>query len=157
MKTLFALIFLLLLTGLAQADQSAVNLIMQGEGFKPYVYLDTTGNYTIGYGFKMNDDLYKRFGNGISEKEAYKYLLEILPRYEGIAKQYHNSSNPAVNAVLTDIAYNIGYKINTFKKMQEALNNGDYIEAGAQLRDSKYCKQVKTRCSRNARILESVK
>lgn len=157
-KHLFLVIFILL-TQTAQAatvnfDQpiTAYNLIVDAEGYHPTIYVDTTGNKTCGYGFQVR---YHPDICNVQDKYRHDiYLHEIIPQYQLQAKAYHNSINPDVNAVLTDFAYNIGHKMFLFKKMRHALNVGDYKTAAKEMRNSNYCKQVKTRCERNARIIE---
>ena len=53
-----------------------------------------------------------------------------------------------VRKAVLDLAFNLGRdKLNTFKKMRKALENDDYNTAAAEMKDSKWFDQVKTRGS----------
>lgn len=148
---------LFLLFSLSTADayvNDSIKLIKSAEGFVPHPYMDTTGNTTIGYGFLMTDGL----PNKMTKKQADKYLNKILPYYIDIAKRFAgdqwNSLNLARKAVLIDFSYNLGHRVDLFVKMRQKLNMGDFEGTAYEMQNSLWCKQVKTRCTRNVRIME---
>ena len=73
---------------------------------------------------------------------------------DGIVKDLYESkkpvSCPAARAVLVDMSYNLGKtRLSKFKKLQAAVERSDWTDAAAQVEDSAYCRQVKSRCTRN--------
>jgi lysozyme len=78
-------------------------LIKKHEGFRSKVYLDTTGNQTIGYGRNLISD-------GITEAEALvllqndiDHVIKFLAAYSWFNKLTQNRQN-----ALIDLCYNIG-------------------------------------------------
>lgn len=62
--------------------------------------------------------------------------------------------NEPRRAVLADMAFNIGQsRLSGFAKMLGAIRRKDWTEAKAQMLDSAYARQVKTRAKRNAKTL----
>jgi len=155
MKTLLLLIILTIPAYSATVDYNGaltpLALIIDGEGWRGGIYTDTEGYATCGYGFRADLHPCERL---TTPDQGIAYLQLILPIYTNIARDYHTDTNAVVNAVLTDLAYNIGQKINKFEDMLKALKEGNYQKAAYELRNSLYCEQTRTRCERNARILE---
>ena len=61
-----------------------------------------------------------------------------------------------VRVAVLDLAFNLGRdKLNTFKKMRKALENDDYNTAAAEMKDSKWFDQVKTRGPRMVGIMQN--
>ena len=53
-------------------------------------------------------------------------------------------------SAVADMAFNLGCSgVQKFRNMKSALLRGDYDGAAAEMRYSKWCKQVKSRCDRN--------
>lgn len=129
---------------------NARNLIIDAEGLIRGNYTDSQGIPHCWYGFNAN---YHPCHTIHSQKQALHYLDSLIDSYKLMAQGYYNSSNKAVMAVLTDFFYNIGYKGNSFVKMRERLNMGDFKGAAHEMKQSKWCKQVATRCTRNVNIM----
>ena len=56
----------------------------------------------------------------------------------------------AAEAVVVDMAYNLGAGgLSSFVNFKEAIRSNDWNGAAKEMANSKYCKQVKSRCTRN--------
>ena len=65
-----------------------------------------------------------------------------------------NRLNTARQAVLIDMCFNLGIgRLKQFKKMFAALSQGDYDKAAAEMLDSVWAKQVKSRAAQLAEIM----
>lgn len=113
-----------------QISLSGLNFIKQQEGFKPYVYADSAGLDTIGYGHKLT-----AFENylTISDAEATKLLAKDVAEAE-------NGVNNLVSVLLSQgqfdalvsFVYNVG--VGAFKRstMRKLINAGNYQGAIGQ-------------------------
>lgn len=62
--------------------------------------------------------------------------------------------NAPRRAVMADMAFNIGgHRLGAFVHMLSSIRSGDWPEASAQLLESAYAVQVKTRAKTNAHVL----
>lgn len=154
-----------------EAVRMAVELIKAGEGFSATEYICPAGYNTIGYGRNL-------YTNPITYIEQAKYTIgdinllgsplnitkeiasewvaeEAQHLYERLqSKDYFCHLNDARQAVLIDMAYNMGFgKLQKFNKMKLALVEEDYERAAAEMRDSLWFKQVKSRGERNVKIM----
>lgn len=120
------------------------------EGFRSQLYYCTANKPTIGYGFNLE--------NGIPKKIAdlwLDYLLEELDR--DVRKAFPNFSNYpfSVQEALMDMAYNMGLsKLLKFKKTLRLIDEGNYLQAGKELLNSQYAKDVPNRALRNSRLIK---
>jgi len=115
---------------------------------KPYT--DTVGKLTIGVGRNLDD-------NGISEDEALYMLnndIKIVSNdLHGIFEDFSDLPYD-VQLALTDMMFNLGKpRFSGFKNMIQAIKDKDFKEAARQAKDSKWCKQVGTRCEDNYELL----
>lgn len=121
------------------------NLILQltnHEGLRLKPYRCPAGKLTIGIGRNLED-------KGITEQEArmllkndiQECLEDLFPLFE------HFAALPeTVQQVLIDMRFNLGPAgFRQFKKMIAAVNAGNFIEAAAQMKDSRWYRQVKNR------------
>ena len=129
-----------------------VDDLTRHEGLRLQVYDDATGKPiskgdtlkgfpTIGIGRNLA-------GRGITEKEAKDLLYNDIDYFYKKLRKHHtfNCLNDARKNVILNMAFNLGYNgIMKFKKMWSALENKDYIEAGYQMIDSKWAKDVGSR------------
>jgi len=111
------------------------------EGFRPKPYCDTLGFLTIGYGVNLD--------NGISETVAAKLLewqlaeaeskLSVLLPFWGLLSNNRQD-------VLTNMAFNLGViGLMGFKNMLAAAQDGNIDVVCAEMQNSKWAGQVKTR------------
>jgi len=120
-------------------------------------YRDTRGNLTIGYGCNIDSGCMKKAGYHWNKKPITENDATLLLNYH--IKQCQNflnstnlggykSQNQARKDALTDLCYNMGGTIlKTFKRTLKLIKNRHYTKAANNLKKTKYCKQVKTRCT----------
>jgi lysozyme len=126
--------------------------IMHHEGVRLAVYDDATGkpieagdtvqgNPTIGVGRLLTHD------RGITEDEVMMLLRNDLTWVAKKAESYGfwHRLDSARQMVIMGMIFNMGNRFDQFKKMIAALEVGDYIEASAQMLDSRWAKTVKGR------------
>lgn len=112
--------------------------LKRDEGLRLKPYLDTVGKTTIGYGRNLDDV-------GISEPEAailldhdirrsLAYLDRALPWWRGLPAPSQRG--------LTNMAFNLGPRLLSFKLMLAALLAGDGSRAADEALDSKWAGQV---------------
>lgn len=162
---LVGLLFLLMLTGGPNLPMSlppappqpeaiviARRLISDHEGLVLHPYKDTVGKVSIGYGRNLDD-------RGISRLEAEVLRESDLAEAYRIARRQarrFSQMNPARQAVLVDMAFNLGEpRLSGFKKMFAALERLDYATAAAEMRDSRWYGQVGRRGKRLVKIMET--
>ncbi len=130
---------------------NAKDLIIKHEDMALRPYIDSVGKLTIGFGHNL-DDL------GISRLSA-EFILEedIATAKEWLEEIFDVDSLPSkVQVVMLDMMFNLGYnRFKGFKKMIAAVKAGDYKLAAEEAKDSKWCKQVGSRCEDNYNILIS--
>lgn len=165
---------LLLLLPLATLSCSTdIQLIEKHEGLELCVYTDTTGNPTICYGFNLNKggassevarvggDYSKLVNKNLpsserclSQTQCVELLTPDVQSAESGAKAVFGSYCPCVQAVLTDLVYNLGQagaaQFTTFKSYLQAHN---YKEAANDLKGTLWCRQVGNRCTDDTSII----
>jgi len=126
-------------------------MIKRHEGYSSKPYRCPAGKLTIGYGRNLDDvGIYADEAELMLENDlrrAVQHLMRIFPDFI--------SYPPRKQEALIDLMYNIGVgSFLTFKKMIAAIKNGDWIRAGEELENSKYCKQVPERCREIKHIIQ---
>tara|TARA_Y100001980_G_C14517418_1_gene292725 strand:+ start:840 stop:1268 length:429 start_codon:yes stop_codon:yes gene_type:complete len=135
------------------------NQIKEHEGYRDTVYLDTLGKRTVGYGHLCVEDNW--VDGKIYEKE---YLEEVFDKDFNIALTDANKIlegkpvNHIAREVIIELVFNIGMpRTMKFVKCLAALDNEDYEEAGNQILDSLYARQVPYRAGKLAGKMKSAK
>ena len=161
----------------AQAAQQAMdlyNVVSLNEGKEESVYKDTEGNNSIAIGFNLEEPsnreyLFKKHGltyddvvnKGVKLSEnqirdLYNYSMSNAYQDAKLFDPKLDSRPHNVRVAILDLAFNLGRnKLNTFKKMRKALENDDYNTAAAEMKDSKWFDQVKTRGPRMVGIMQN--
>lgn len=113
------------------------DIIKLQEGISYHPYEDTTGHLTIGFGRNLSDI-------GITELEAEIMLdHDIADAKEMLFHVFPFFITEAKRNALVSMMFNLGYKnFITFKKMIEAVRNGNWDQAAKEMLDSKWAKQV---------------
>ena len=138
-------------------SQGALNIIKNREGFKPFVYQDSLGFLTAGYGHKLTtEDMKKyRLGDPVSQKVSDEWLQKDATNAFTAANQ--QATQLGVNDkdfldALTSVNYQLGpnwwddsVNPRAHKKTWELLKNGDYLKAGKEVYDSEWAKQTPQR------------
>lgn len=137
--------------------------IMRHEGLRLYVYDDETGlavrpgtvvrgNPTIGWGRNLVDP-------GITRDEADAMLDADLGRAWAIARRFAGEAWSALSsvrrAVLIDMAFNLGHRLDRFVRMRDALRDGDFEAAAREMLDSRWARQVNRRAERLAEAMRT--
>jgi lysozyme len=122
---------------------TAKDLILKHEGLRLKPYHDTVGKLTIGVGRNLDDV-------GISEDEAMYMLENDIKRCENELREIFENFDELpdnVKIVLTDMIFNLGKnRFFQFKKMIAAIKEGDFKKAAEEAKNSRWCRQVKSRC-----------
>lgn len=149
MKKAILAALLCLLAAEAQA-MTGPELTKLNEGWSPTPYRCTAGAVTIGWGFNCDalgldcsrdKTLSKRDAEAIFRDE-YAAAWDRARRYAGTAWEDLPQHR---KAVLTDLAYNLGGRLWSFKRMRAALQAGDNAGTLRELKASKWWHQVKSR------------
>jgi len=123
--------------------------LREEEGYRRFMYLDTEGIPTIGYGRNLKDV-------GINPVEA-EFLLrnDMQSALIGAASfPWFDALSDLRKAVITDMIFNMGLlRFKTFKKMLFAVTNKDYPGAALEMLDSKWAKQVGDRADKLAYVM----
>jgi lysozyme len=130
-------------------------VVKTAEDFSAWVYPDSEGFATIGWGRLVDG----RKGGGISKSEAEHLLSNDLARAERECESMpaYLELNPARQAVLIEMAFNMGADgLRGFKKMFAALVQQDYEHAADEILHSMMARQVgPTRSGRLAQQMKS--
>lgn len=116
-----------------------IQQLKRQEGFRAKPYFCTANKLTIGYGRNLDDV-------GVTESEAAELLRQDIARarhdvFVNIAIA-HLLDDARVD-VLINMCFNMGiYRLMSFKKMLTALEQRDYVQASAEMLDSKWARQV---------------
>jgi len=126
--------------------------LIRHEGLRLKPYTDTVGKLTIGVGRNLTDV-------GISKDEAY-YLLDndIHTVIVEVNKTWPWVANlvPARRDVIYNMAFNMGVPtLAQFQKFLLAAREGQLVKAKAELLNSRWAQQVKTRADELVRQYET--
>ena len=161
---LLALDFLGASVAAADLDRDKLNKqLIQHEGKKNKVYIDTKGNPTIGVGFNLNRSdakskiealglNFEQVKNGtqeLNDGQIGSLLAEdidgtiadckaVFPEFTELSEVRQRS--------LVDMMFNLGKtKFVGFKKLIAAVNANDFVKAADEMKNSKWYVQVKDR------------
>ena len=125
------------------------------EGCKYEVYLDHLGLPTFGIGHLITEkDPEHQMGIGTPideirvneafEQDVYVTLGECKKLFDDWDKLPEE-----VRLILANMMFNMGRpRLSKFKKMIQAIQDGNWLEAGYQMKDSRWYKQVTNRADR---------
>ena len=121
------------------------------EGLRLKPYRCTSGKLTIGYGRNIED-------NGITEAEASFLLSEDLKRCEAECKNafpWFGKLNKTRQGIIVELDFNLGLKrLQGFKKMIAACEQGNYKQAACEMLDSLWARQVGQRAETLAKLMK---
>ena len=126
-----------------------VERLKKHEGFREHIYIDSIGVLTIGYGFNLETV-------SLPRPVAELWLaFEIDKKEDALEKfDWYNDTDAVRQEVLLDMAYNLGVNgLLTFRKMIKALENRNYMEAAAEMLNSKWARQVGQRAVRLSELM----
>jgi lysozyme len=129
--------------------------LLRDEGLRLSAYQDSEGYWTIGVGRLID----ARRGGGISREEALYLLSHDLDRIERevrTALPWVAGLDPVRQRVLLNMAFNLGVVgLRRFKNTLQAVRQGDYPRAAAQMLQSRWAEQVGARARRLAEQMRS--
>ena len=155
------------LTTVLNGSCNSFEMEVFNEGNKPCVYNDHLGSPIIGVKFNLErEDAIER----IAEIDANFSLVRTGTAClsdDQIRTLFHYDMTVAVQcaskwlssawsrmttdqqSAVADMAFSMGCsRLKTFKKMKAALQRQDYESAEVEMRDSRWCRQVRIRCDR---------
>ena len=125
------------------------------EGCKYEVYLDHLGLPTFGIGHLITkDDPEHQMGMGtpvdeIRVNEVFEQDINVTIGECRILFDNWDKLPQEVQLITANMMFNMGRpRLSGFKKMIQAIRDGDWIEAGNQMQDSRWYKQVTNRADR---------
>ena len=132
--------------------QALIDQLRAHEGYRQFVYLDTEGIETIGYGRNLRHKGVSLLEADVmlrtDANEAWLALHDRLDWLEGM--------DQVRRSALVDMAFNLGVTgLLGFKRMLAALEAGDYATAAAEALDSRWARQVGTRAETIARQIRT--
>ena len=129
------------------------DLLMKHEDLKLKPYICPAGHLTIGVGRNL-DDL------GISEDEAMYLLENDIKRVKSELREIFPDFDELpynVQLVLIDMEFNLGKRrFLTFRKMIQAVKEHNWAKMIEEMKNSRWCGQVKSRCDDDVRLVEEV-
>ncbi len=135
------------------SDYDALKTSITGhEGLKLFPYRDTVGRLTIGYGRNLTDV-------GISREEASMLLDHDLVTAVVSCQQHFswfNQLDAARQRVLAEMCFNLGLQgLLEFTRMLQAVQNGHYATAAAEMLRSSWAGQVGYRARRLSSLMQT--
>ena len=129
--------------------------LLREEGAESCAYQDSLGYWTIGVGRLIDS----RKGGGLSNDEIDLLLDNDIKRnYEAVLKAlpWMEKLNDARQAVLIGMAFQMGLKgLLQFKLMLGSVEDGQYVEAAAEMVKSRWAMQTPARAYRLASQMET--
>jgi lysozyme len=131
--------------------------LRRDEGFRDKVYLCSQGHRTIGYGHLVDN---ARAIKTCTRLDAENWLRIDIERAIHVVESFLwpkaiDEIDPIRQRVLTNMAYNLGFRLMGFKKFYKAIQNEDWAEAKIQMLDSLWARQVGDRAIRLSEMMET--
>jgi lysozyme len=127
--------------------------LIRDEGWRPHVYEDSLGFFTIGYGFLVD----KRRGGGLPQHVADYWLDEVIRHViEELRRRWPDLDQQPepVQRALVNMAYQLGVPgLLKFRRMLAALRRGDRETAAREALDSRWSVQTPNRAARVAALI----
>ena len=124
----------------------------------PKIYKDSLGYATIGYGHLVRPDEQWEEGKEYSKEELEHVFKNDFNNAVDQATGLMNgiSLDDKAREVIIEMVFQLGVGgVGKFKKMWEALRNGDYAEASVQMLDSRWAKQTPNRAESLSSVMRS--
>tara|TARA_R100000234_G_scaffold94581_2_gene62819 strand:+ start:245 stop:691 length:447 start_codon:yes stop_codon:yes gene_type:complete len=129
--------------------------IAEDEGIKLEVYNDHLGLPTCGIGhliIEQDEEFGSEVGTKISQERCDQLFEQdinsVILDCKRLYPQFYTYPDE-VKLILANMMFNLGRpRLSKFKKMRQAIIDGDWFEASVQMQDSKWYKQVPNRANR---------
>ncbi len=154
MKTIFIAIIVLLTNVGDVMALSIEKQLIRDEGLRLTVYKDHLGKPTVGIGHLVTTKDKLRVGQTISKSRALSFFREDIKVAQRDARQFAGADtfkklSKNTQNVLVNMAFNLGStRLNKFKELKKAVKAGDYKKMAAEMKDSRWYKQVPNRAQR---------
>lgn len=133
-----------------------ITRLQRKEGYKLQAYQDSLGYWTICVGHLLGKD------PGYATLRATPQQCDCWLSHDIAIAEHRASSYPfyaklseALQNIMIELAYNLGDKLHAFVMFLHAMQNGDYREAGQELKNSLAYKQEKQRFDEIINALET--
>jgi len=135
-------------------------MLRRHEGVESHAYLCSQNFTTIGVGRNIDaGDNGRSRGLGLSDDEVDYLLRNDIDRVtEELDDEYSwfAGLNNARSDAMIDISFNLGQtRLRGFRKALEAMESGDWEEAGKQFLDSRWADQVGNRATELTEIIRT--
>lgn len=133
--------------------------LKRDEGFRPDIYIDTVGKYTIGYGHNLDANPIPGLSPPITEAQGSSILgadLERISRFLQLSLPWIVNLDYARHGVLQNMAFNMGVPGELeFHHTLADTQAGNYAKAAADMRASLWYTQVGARAQRLCQQMET--
>ena len=133
------------------------------EGVKNEIYLDHLGLPTCGIGHLITEDDPEHgleVGTQIDDErvnELFDQDVQVTLGECRLLFQNFDDLPEEVKQICANLMFNMGRpRLSRFHKFRKALENNNWIEAGKELKDSRYYRQVTARADRLIARLEAI-
>ena len=131
-------------------DDEIKEMIQRHEGYRPYVYYDSLGFPTAGYGHAFLPN------SPISHDVAKALFEDDFCRAKRDYDKLKLDLDPVRRGVILDMLFNLGLpRFRGFSNMISTLKRKDYVSASEHGLDSLWAKQVKGRANHLMKILRT--
>lgn len=128
-------------------EAELVKALSRDEGRKARIYVDTVGKVSGGVGRNLTD---KGFREDEIDLMLKNDIAEAVGELDAVAPWWRGLDDVRQN-VLVNMMFNLGRsRFLGFKKFLAAVQVGNYKEAGVQMLDSQWARQVGARATRLA-------
>ena len=133
------------------------------EGVKNEIYLDHLGLPTCGIGHLITEDDPEHgleVGTHIDDERVNELFDQDVQVTLGECRLLYNDFDDLpeeAQQIIANMMFNMGRpRLSRFHKMKQAVEGRDWIEAGNQMMDSRWYKQVTTRADRLVRRMQAI-
>ena len=133
------------------------------EGVKNEIYLDHLGLPTCGIGHLITEDDPEHgleVGKHIDDERVNELFDQDVQVTLGECRLLYNDFDDLpeeAQQIIANMMFNMGRpRLSRFHKMKQAVDGRDWIEAGNQMMDSRWYKQVTTRADRLVRRMQAI-
>ena len=129
--------------------------IKEDEGYRDYVYADSEGFLTCGYGHHLY--LASKINQAIADEFLRMDISNAINDFWSLPLQYRRAlEGNARKRAIINMLFNMGRpKVLKFKKMWQAIEAKNFPSAAREMLDSKWARQVGNRAIRLAEIMEA--
>ena len=133
------------------------------EGVKYEIYLDHLGLATCGIGHLITDQDPEHgleVGTKVDEERVNELFDQDVEETTNECRLLYNNFDDLpeeVQRIIANMMFNMGRpRLSRFHKMKQAVDSGDWSEAAAQMKDSKWYNQVTNRAQRLVDRMQNV-